>query len=134
MVGAIDLYPTILDAVGLERPEGHIVDGVSFLSVLEQTGLLDRDAYFTWLPHLIPAVSVRQGDWKLIEFYEDMHVELYNLKDDIGETDDLARAMPELAARLKQKLDHWRVSVDAQMTRQRQSSKVPKRLQLPAGQ
>ena len=99
VVGAIDLYPTILDALGLEKPSGHIVDGVSFLPVLKQTGKLDRDAYFTWFPHLIPAVSVRQGDWKLIRRFEphpDYPAvrELYNLKDDIGETTNLAAKMP----------------------------------------
>ena len=65
VVGAIDLYPTVLDALGLDKPSGHILDGVSFLPVLKQTGKLDREAYFTWFPHLIPAVSIRQGDWKL---------------------------------------------------------------------
>ena len=62
VVGAIDLYPTVLDALGLDKPSGHILDGVSFLPVLKQTGKLDREAYFTWFPHLIPAVSIRQGD------------------------------------------------------------------------
>ena len=69
-----------------------------------------RDAYFTWFPHLIPAVSVRQGDWKLIRRfqphrdYPDIH-ELYNLKADIGETKNLAATMPEKVKELDALID-----------------------------
>ncbi|MEI8043407.1 MAG: aryl-sulfate sulfohydrolase, partial [Verrucomicrobiota bacterium] len=62
-----------------------------------------------------PYGAVRAGDWKLIEFYEDMRAELYNLKDDLGETRDLAGAKPEKAAELRALLHNWRESVDAQM-------------------
>jgi arylsulfatase A-like enzyme len=98
-VGCIDLYPTILEAVRLKQPEGHVVDGESFLPLLKQTGTLRREAYFTWFPHLIPAVSVRKGDWKLIRRFEPHPKypevrELYNLKDDIGETTNLAAKRP----------------------------------------
>lgn len=100
VVGPIDLFPTILEAVGLEKPKDHIVDGVSLLPVLKQTGTIERVAYFTWFPHQVPAVSVRQGDWKLIHRFEPHPGypetrELYNLKDDIGETKNLAARMPE---------------------------------------
>jgi arylsulfatase A-like enzyme len=110
VVGAIDLYPTILDAIGLERPVGHIVDGLSFLPVLTQAGTLQRRAYFTWFPHLIPAVSVRQGDWKLIRRWESHPdypdlLELYNLKEDIGETTNLAEKMPDRVAELNALID-----------------------------
>jgi arylsulfatase A-like enzyme len=110
VVGAIDLYPTILQALGLTRPRGHIVDGVSLLPVLKQTGTLDREAYFTWFPHLIPAVSVRQGDWKLIRRFEphpDYPAvrELYHLKDDIGETGNLAKKMPDKVVELDALID-----------------------------
>ncbi len=110
VVGAIDLYPTILEALGLTPPEGHVVDGRSILPVLQQTGKLERDAYFTWFPHLIPAVSVRQGDWKLIRRFESHPdypdlLELYNLKDDMGETSNLARKMPEKVAQLNALID-----------------------------
>jgi hypothetical protein len=57
--------------------------------------ILKRQAYFTWFPHLVPAVSVRQGDWKLIRRFEphSKYPEVrqhYNLKEDIGETRKLA--------------------------------------------
>ena len=100
IVGCIDLYPTILEVLGLSKPAGHIVDGVSILPVLKQTGTLNRGAFFTWFPHLIPAVSVRQGDWKLIRRFEPHRDypeirELYDLKNDIGETTNLAKKMPD---------------------------------------
>ena len=83
----------------MSKPAGHIVDGESFLPVLTGTGSMKREALFTWFPHLVPAVSVRKGDWKLIHRFEP-HAkypevrELYNLKDDIGETKNLASKMP----------------------------------------
>ncbi len=110
VVGAIDLYPTILDALCLEKPKRQVIDGVSFLPVLTQTGELKRTAYFTWFPHLIPAVSVRQGDWKLIRRFEPHPDypevrELYNLKEDIGETNNLAKKMPEKVRSLDALID-----------------------------
>jgi len=57
---------------------------------------------------------VRQGDLKLIEFYDDS-LELYNLKDDIGETNNLAEAMPDKANELRARLHAWRNSVGAKM-------------------
>ncbi|WP_372896824.1 sulfatase/phosphatase domain-containing protein, partial [Stieleria sp.] len=112
IVGPIDLYPTILQVAGLKQPEEHIVDGESLLPVLEQTGRLKRHAYFTWFPHLIPAVSVRQGDWKLIRRFEPHPQypavrELYNLTDDIGETQNLANAMPQKVAELDGLIDQF---------------------------
>jgi len=112
VVGPIDLYPTILDALGLERPAGHTIDGVSFLPVLRGTGKLERDAFFIWFPHLVPAVSVREGDWKLIRRFEphpdypDL-LELYNLKDDLGETTNLAEEMPEKVRHLNALIDRF---------------------------
>ncbi|QDT44492.1 Arylsulfatase [Gimesia alba] len=100
VVGPIDMYPTILDVVQVEKPDEQILDGVSFLPVLLQQGTLERNALFTWFPHLIPAVSVRAGDYKLIRRWEphpdypDLY-ELYNLKEDIGETTNLAAKMPD---------------------------------------
>ena len=55
------------------------------------------------------------GDWKLLEYFEDKHVELYNLKDDLGEQKDLVAAEPEKAAELRDRLHGWRKTVGAQM-------------------
>jgi arylsulfatase A-like enzyme len=112
VVGPIDLYPTILDAVQVQRPKQQIIDGVSFLPVLEQTGHLQREAYFTWFPHLIPAVSVRQGPWKLIRRFEphrdypDVR-ELYQLNEDVGEATNLAAKMPEKVRELDALIDRF---------------------------
>ena len=112
IVGPIDLYPTILAAAGLNKPAGHIVDGESLLPILKQTGKLKRQAYFTWFPHLVPAVSVRQGDWKLIRRFEPHPKypevrELYNLKEDIGETRNLASMKPDLVGKLDALIDQF---------------------------
>ena len=81
------------------------VDGLSLVPALKQTGTVDRDALYWHYPHywgghpsrVQPFGAVRAGDWKLIEFYEDMRVELYNLKDDLGDTHDLAQTNPAKA-------------------------------------
>lgn len=110
MVGPIDWYPTILDALKLPQPKGHVMDGESVLPILEQRGKLNRTKYLTWFPHLIPATSVRQSDFKLIRRFE-LHrlypetVELYNLKEDIGETKNLTTKMPEKVQELQGVID-----------------------------
>lgn len=112
IVGPIDLYPTILEAAGLTKPDGHVVDGESILPVLKQTGQLKRRALFTWFPHLIPAASVRDSDWKLIRRFEP-HAkypevrELYNLKEDIGETRNLASKYPDKVKELDALIDQF---------------------------
>ncbi|MEZ6124587.1 MAG: sulfatase [Planctomycetaceae bacterium] len=118
VVGPIDMYPTILEAAGIQQPENHIVDGESLLPVLKQTGSLKREAYFTWFPHLIPAVSVRHGDWKLIRRFEPHRdypdvLELYNLKEDIGETKNLADQRPELVQQLNALIDQFEKQTNA---------------------
>ncbi len=112
VVGPIDLYPTILEAIGAEIPADQVIDGETIIPVLKQTGKLRRQAYFTWFPHLIPAASVRAGDWKLIRRFEP-HAkypkvrELYNLKSDLGETEDLAETMPEKVKELDALIDQF---------------------------
>ncbi len=101
VVGHIDLYPTILEALGVAKPVQQQIDGMSFAGVLRGGAPLGRPAFFNYFPHGGPArppgVTVRSGDWKLIRWFEtgpkqpDKH-ELYNLRDDIGETKNLAAA------------------------------------------
>ena len=111
VVGCIDMYPTLLDLVGVPVPASQKVDGVSFVPVLRGTGSLTREAYFTWFPHLVPGVAVRKGEWKLIrrfterpQDYEGLR-ELFNLKDDLSETKNLAVAMPEKVKELDALID-----------------------------
>jgi len=115
-----DFYPTMLDMAGLpQKPQQHI-DGMSFAPLLKGAKSLGRKAIYWHYPHYgnqggSPGGAVRVGEYKLIEFYEDNHVELYNLKNDIGEKNDLAKEMPEKAAELVAMLRAWRIEVDAQM-------------------
>jgi len=120
-VCSIDFFPTLLEIAGV--PLSGQVDGVILVPLLKQSGVPARDALYWHYPHywggvpprVRPFGAVRAGDWKLIEFYEDMNVELYNLKDDLGETRDLAPSKPEKVAELRAKLHQWRESVGAQM-------------------
>jgi len=115
-----DFYPTFLEIAGLDpRPEQHC-DGVSLVPALQGDPAFDRGAMFWHYPHYgnqggTPGASVREGDYKLIEFYEDEKIELYNLRDDIGEDHDLAAERPEIVARLHGLLNAWRDEVEAIM-------------------
>ena len=108
-----DLYPTLLDVPGLPYGTGKTLDGESIMPLLKQTDPLKRKAIYFHYPNYAWHGSnqlggaVREGDYKLIERYEDGSVELYNLVDDISEKRDLAGEMPEKAAELKRKLDAW---------------------------
>jgi arylsulfatase A len=118
-VSSIDFFPTFVEMAGAKLPGP--VDGRSLVPLLKQTGSVEREALFWHYPHywsssrVRPYGAVRAGDWKLIELYEDMRVELYNLKDDLSEARDLAKEKPEKAAELRTLLHNWRQSVDAQM-------------------
>ena len=113
-----DFYPTLLELAGLPlKPEQHR-DGVSLLPLLKGGKRLSREAIFWHYPHYgnqggTPGSSVRCGDWKLIEFFEDGHLELYNLRHDISEENNLAGAEPEISARLHTLLQNWRREVEA---------------------
>lgn len=108
-----DTYPTILDAVGLKPRRGKILDGVSIVPLLKQTGTLSRDALFFHYPNYAfhkknrLGSAIREGQFKLILRYDDYSVELYDLQSDIGETRNLASDKPKLAARLRQRLEDW---------------------------
>lgn len=115
-----DHYPTLLEATGIAAKEGHAPDGESLLPLLTQTGALQRDAIYWHYPHYHPGSAtpysaVRSGDWKLIEFLEDHHLELYNMRRDLGEAENQAPYEPAKVAELKAKLDTWRTQVGAQM-------------------
>lgn len=120
VVTSTDYYRTICEIAGVKPPENQPIDGVSIVSLLKQTGGINRKAVYWHYPHYhpggtSPAGAIRYGDWKLIEYFEDGRIELYNLKDDVGETTDLAAKMPEKAAELRTMLADWRKSVGAAM-------------------
>ena len=115
-----DFYPTLLEIAGLEPDPTQHSDGVSLVPLLMGTGNLEREAIFWHYPHYgnqggTPGSSVRSGDYKLIHFFEDAHVELYNLRTDQGETQDLAVRKPTLAGKLRGMLSDWQEKVEAKI-------------------
>ncbi len=115
---SVDFYPTLLEIAGVAKPDHQALDGESIVPLLKQAGPLPERALYWHYPmyhHSAPAGAIRQGDWKLIEFFEDGRLELYNLKEDIGETKNLTQSKPQKAKELHQKLLTWRTSVHADM-------------------
>jgi arylsulfatase A-like enzyme len=120
----MDLFPTIAGMANLKQPKkGAGIDGISLVPLLRGIGEIKRTELFWHYPHhqhyqqggATPYGAIRSGDYKLIEFFNDGHVELYDIKADIGESRDLAKAKPELANRLRARLHAWRDDVGAQM-------------------
>jgi arylsulfatase A-like enzyme len=114
-----DFYPTLLELTGLApAPEQHL-DGVSLVPLLTDGEIRPRPLFWHY-PHYgnqggAPCGFVRDGDWKLIEWYEDGNRELYNLRDDPGEVNDVAAAKPDRVRNLTAQLDAWRAEVKAMM-------------------
>ncbi len=122
-VMSMDLYPTILEIAGLREAARKGVDGTNLVALLRRDGELERDALFWHYPHYqhyqlggaTPYGAIRAGDFKLIEFFDDMRVELYNLREDIGEQRNLAARLPAKADELRTRLHAWRQEIGAQM-------------------
>jgi arylsulfatase A-like enzyme len=119
VVSSIDFYPTILEMTGARARRGQILDGESLTPLLTGEGRLTREAIFCHFPHETapptgrlsqPATWVRKGPWKLIRFYDTSddfpnERELYNLREDIGETRNLAAQRPEKVRELDALID-----------------------------
>ena len=120
MVTGTDFYPTLLEMLGLPAlPEQH-VDGKSFVPALKGKSH-DRGAIYWHFPHYSnhgyqsPGGAIRLGKYKLLEYYENGTVQLFDLENDIGERNDLAKSRPDVAKKLTQMLQAWRKEVDAKM-------------------
>ena len=124
----IDFYPTLLEIAGAPKPARHILDGLSIVPLLKGAKTLGRKAIFWHFPAYLqgradgardpifrtrPGGAVRMGDWKLHEYFEDGDLELYNLKDDIGEAKNLAGKMPAKVKELRDVMVAWRKDVKA---------------------
>ncbi len=121
-VSGIDFFPTFLEAARAPLPQGKRLDGVSLIPLLTQSGTIKHRPLFWHFPIYLqggnsetrdrlfrtrPGSVVRHGDWKLHEYFEDGGLELYNLKDDIGEKTNLVDAMPGKATELRTLLQAW---------------------------
>ena len=122
-MSTVDFYPTFLGIAGLKGESDHILDGVSLLPLLKgKKNKLRRDTLY-WhyplvKPHFLGGKSggaIREGDWKLIEFFDDDKIELYNLAEDISEKNNLAEKMPRRASELRKRLAKWREEVGAKV-------------------
>ena len=116
-----DFYPTILEMIGVPLQPNQHRDGISLVSLVKGAGKLDREAIFWHFPHYSnhgmqsPGGAVRAGDFKLLEYFENNTVQLFNLREDLGEQHDLSRTDPEKVEELRVMLHAWRASVSARM-------------------
>ena len=134
LVTGVDIYPTLCEIMGAPLPD-QILDGESLVPVLTGTEPNPERALFWHFPAYLQSYSqtaaeqrdvlfrsrpvsvVRKGDWKLHHFYEDDAYELYNLREDIGETHNLALLQPEHTSRLRKTLDEWLEQTQADIPR-----------------
>ena len=143
----VDLYPTFLEMAGARRPKNYQLDGLSIAQLLrDSTASLDRKALHWHFPCYLqgyttrhgpfrttPAAAIRMGDWKLIEFFEDGKLELYNLKNDLSEKNNLAQKMPAKTKELHAAMLKWRKSVKAPVPTEKNPLYDPKAVFKPRG-
>jgi arylsulfatase A-like enzyme len=117
---SMDLSASILEAAGVKLGRGESLDGRSLLGLL-QGKKLDRDTLYFHYPHYAwhrsnrPSGVIRSGNYKLIRYYDDKSVQLFDLSKDVGEKRNLAPMMPKVAARLDEQLGRWLEQTAAQM-------------------
>lgn len=115
-----DLFATIVDIAGEKAMPNFTLDGRSLVNDFDNKSPAAPIDLHWYYPHYSPhgnrpGAAIRSGEYKLIKFYDPVAVELYNLGDDIGETDDLSETMPELKGELLEKLEDWLKRVDPVM-------------------
>lgn len=128
-VSTLDFYPSLLAMTGKQIAKTQPLDGLNILPLLTEQKL-DRDALFFHFPAYLqstrqsgswrttPASVIRMGDYKLIEFFEYGQLELYNIKNDLKETHNLALEQPDVTAKLYRKLKHWQKTSQAPIPNQ----------------
>ena len=112
-----DLFPTILEFAGIENTNQEI-DGISLIPHLKTGKELNRKDIFWHFPHYHtsqwkPVAAIRQGDWKLVEHYESNKIELFNLKNDVGESKNLNLIYPEKTESLLKRLHELQKKTNA---------------------
>ena len=117
-VYSCDFYPTLLALCGLSGAEE--IDGVDLSPVLRlpESGLPARESLHFYYPHYYsttkPVSAIREGDWKLLHYFEDDSVELYRLGEDLAESRECSQAYPAVSKRLRRQLQGWLQGVGAQ--------------------
>lgn len=124
-INGVDLYPTLLELAGAAAPTNYTLDGTSYLNLLTGAALPARPPLFWHFPGYLgggrgtwrtkPGGVILSGDWKLHEYFEDGRLELYDLKNDIGERTNLAAVHPQKAEELQRQLHAWREQTKAAM-------------------
>lgn len=118
LVASTDFYPTLLSLAGLPaKPEQHR-DGIDLSGLLRGDASPARDTFYWHYPHYhgstwAPGGAMREGDWKLIEFFDEGTAELYNLKTDLSEKTDLSASELERLKAMRAKLAAWRAETGA---------------------
>jgi arylsulfatase A-like enzyme len=132
----VDVFPTFLEIARAPSPPQNL-DGASLVPLLrDPVATLPRAAIFQHFPGYLgagentwrttPVSVIQEGEWKLMEFFEDGRLELYNLRADLGETNNVARAQPGRARELHAALQAWRTSVQAPLPQKRSATPAPK--------
>lgn len=132
----VDLYPTFAEIGKAALPSGQTLDGESLVPLLRNPAArLQREAIYQHFPGYLgagentwrtrPVGTIEVGDWKLMEFFEDGHLELYNLRDDLGEQKNLAAENPEKTKELHAKMIAWREAIKAPMPTRNNEQKKP---------
>ncbi len=122
-VNTMDFYPTMLEMANIPGNEEHnrYIDGISLVPVLNNPySTPGRESLFWHYPHYYPGTTtpvsaLRKGKWKLLHYFEDNHIELFNLEMDIGEKNNLVEKYPEKAADLYNELQIWRKDINAKL-------------------
>jgi arylsulfatase A len=108
---SIDFFPTVCQAANIELPQDRVIDGESLMPLLLHKGSLRRQAIFWHFPHyrgsIVPYSIIRREQWKLIKRYEGKTFELFNLKEDLSEKQDLSNRMPQKVRELDDLLQAW---------------------------
>lgn len=109
----MDIHATVLDATKLKADPSNTPDGISLVPLLKGESELDRESIYFHYPNYAfhkrnrLGSAIRSGDYKLLKFYDDDSVELYDLKNDISESRDIASSMPARASQLRMELEAW---------------------------
>ncbi|TKG95595.1 DUF4976 domain-containing protein [Puteibacter caeruleilacunae] len=129
-----DFYPSILEMAGVKKYKTvQPIDGESFVPMLTEKGTTAKGRSLYWHfpnnwgptgPGIGATSTVRNGDWKLVYWYKDQHFDLFNIKEDIGEQNNLAKENPKMVKKLAKQLGNYLRSVDAQRPTYKESGKV----------